>query len=48
MDRRVEENGWTIVAQGDPVPNRGNFAVEEVETEFVPIDLKITQYWILN
>ena len=30
IDKRLEESGWTIIRQGNPVPNRGNFAVEEV------------------
>lgn len=38
IDKRLEESGWTIITQGNPVPNRRNFAAEEVETECGPMD----------
>jgi hypothetical protein len=38
FDKRLEESGWTIIKEGNPVPNRGNFAVEEVETDAGPMD----------
>jgi type I restriction enzyme R subunit len=38
IDKRLEESGWSIITQGNPVPNTGNFAVEEAETDCGPMD----------
>ena len=38
IDKRLKESGWTIIKEGNVVPNKGNFAVEEVETDGGPMD----------
>jgi len=38
IDKRLQESGWTIIKDGNAVPNKGNFAVEEVETDDGPMD----------
>jgi type I restriction enzyme, R subunit len=38
IDKRLEKSGWILVKEGDPIPKRGNFAVEEVQTDAGPMD----------
>ena len=32
IDGMLENSGWDIIRRGNPVPNKGCFAVEEVDT----------------
>jgi EcoEI R protein C-terminal len=38
IDNMLVESGWTIVKQNERIPEEGNFAVEEVETDAGPMD----------
>jgi type I restriction enzyme R subunit len=38
IDKMLQDAGWTIIKEGNPVPERGNFAAEEVETDNGPMD----------
>ena len=38
IDQMLIDAGWAIVREGNRVPNTGNFAVEEIETDSGPMD----------
>ena len=38
IDKMLQDVGWTIIRRGNPVPDKGYFAVEEVETPSGPMD----------
>jgi type I restriction enzyme, R subunit len=38
IDKMLENAGWNIVRRGNPIPDKGSFALEEVETPTGPID----------
>ena len=38
VDRMLEEAGWIVIKERSSIPDKGNFAVEEVETESGPMD----------
>lgn len=38
IDKMLQDAGWTIVRRGNPIPDKGIFALEEVETPSGPMD----------
>jgi hypothetical protein len=38
IDKRLENSGWVIIKEGNQIHDRGNFAVEEVQTDAGPTD----------
>lgn len=38
IDKKLEKSGWTVIKEGNRVPDRGNLAVEEVQTDAGPMD----------
>lgn len=38
IDEMLENSGWNIIRRGNPIPNKGCFAVEEVDTPTGPMD----------
>jgi type I restriction enzyme, R subunit len=38
IDKMLKNAGWNIVRRGNPIPDKGSFALEEVETPTGPMD----------
>ena len=38
IDEMLKEAGWQLLPEGSKVPEKGNFAIDEVETESGPMD----------
>jgi type I restriction enzyme R subunit len=38
IDKLLEEAGWEIIREGDHIPDKGNYAVEEFQTDSGPMD----------
>src|SRR5918995_1259355 len=38
IDEMLQNSGWNIIRRGNSVPNKGSYAVEEVETPTGPMD----------
>ena len=38
IDEKLKEAGWELLPEGSSVPQSGNFAIDEVQTESGPMD----------